>query len=389
MMKTKHTTPKHGDRLFHISFIVILLISLASCGGAMLSNTPTPLATLPINHTITSYPPAETPRILVKSTSTVFPTPFAEWKFNRVDNAIWSPDSQHILIVWGITSDISNPHRWESSASLYHLNTLNKVWEADDFSEDAIYSIDGKTIITSDVSIRLWDAMTGKFLDTLYEHGNASLYLAFLAKKPQILLGRTFDEGNENSLTEIGILNTAQKTLDVHIKQVSNLFKLSVASDESQFLTVATNVKDSVRTDMVFLWDLASWQKKCSFPGDDAVFLPNQDAIAVVTQGDGEIYTYDRNTCANIDVLNEKSYINSFAVSPDGQLFAFVRENKTIKVQSVKDGKLKHQIDMIHSTVSNISFSPDGHFLLAISFSNSENKSREYIVQIWRIFTQE
>jgi len=75
--------------------------------------------------------------------------------------------------------------------------------------------------------------------------------------------------------------------LDVSVTQNGNLSKLSMAPDENEFLGVFSNVKDAT-SNMVFSWDLANWQKKCSFPGDDAVYILNQKAIVVVTKKVGK-----------------------------------------------------------------------------------------------------
>jgi WD40 repeat protein len=254
-----------------------------------------------------------------KATTSVLPKPLGEWGFEWVYNVIWSPDSRYVLIMWSLRDE--DPLRIR--ASLYDAKTFQRIWTLDDFSDDSIYRADGKIIITAGATLRSWDAKTGKFLDTLYERTNAELFPAFLANRSdELLLGRAFNQGGEDFVSEIGIFSFDRKNLDVSVKQVGDLTKLAVASDGRQFLTVFANVKDSAGSHMIFLWDLSTWQKTCSFAGDDAVFVPNRDTIAVVDQTSGKIYIYDRHTCRHLNVFEKGNYIKVFAISPTGRSIA-------------------------------------------------------------------
>jgi len=72
------------------------------------------------------------------------------------------------------------------------MNTLEKKWDVSNFDWRAVFQPDGKKIISEDVLLRSWDAKTGKFLDTLFDGGSASLYAMFLRNKAQTLIGTSF-----------------------------------------------------------------------------------------------------------------------------------------------------------------------------------------------------
>ncbi len=310
------------------------------------------------------------------------PTVFSSKQFDWVYDTVWSPDGKNILVLW--SADIDPPAK--SRASLFRLSNFAEIWAVDDFSRHALYQPDGKSIITVDVSISSWDAATGQFLDVLYGPGNGLLYPAFITNKSQLLLGRTFAEGPAKFITEIGLLSPPQKSMEVDITQTGALAKLGLAPDQSQFFTAFTNLQDSNPSNMIFLWDLTTRQKKCSFPGDAAAFYPNQSVIAVLSQDGGKIITYDRNTCDSLSILDEQKTINLFSLSPDGKFLGVSAfQDKSVQILNAKDGKQIYEIDTAPSEVQNFAFSPDGHFLSTVEFIEDANRNREYTVRIWTL----
>jgi hypothetical protein len=380
-MKSIYPTKRYRYQLLSILIIGLLTLSFGCETNSSSQPSPTQAETF--------KPLASTDSVITSTPSpAVFPILFAQWRFSHVVDLAWSPDSKDILISWGWSNDISNPDYWKYKTSLYDISTLEKIWETDEFGRNPIYQPDGKIIITADASLRSWDALTGKFIDTTAERGSGTLYFAFLTNQSQILLARSYLTGHETFNTNIGILDSAQKDLNTTIEQVGGLTNLVAAPDGMEFLTAFTNLKDSANSNMVFLWDLTTWRKKCSFPGDDGAFTPSGDVVVVVTREDGKISLYDRKNCKSLDTFDENMFISAFSISPeDGQLLAFGGiQGGSVIIMDMKSGELLYKLNENGEIIGKgFLFSPDGKFLSTVSYEEDENGVSTHTVRIWKI----
>jgi WD40 repeat protein len=373
--------------LFSIIFLVACSSTLPPVSGQS-NPSPSPLtspttAVFPIitpSISPTSFPSLTNTSII--SNDKVRLTLWTEWKQDRVDYAAWSPDSSKVVFTKG----------WPAQPKifLYDIVSGEKLWEIDDSTNNIIFSHDGKFIVTSDVSLRLFDTTTGRLTDTIIDGGNTFLYSAFLSDNSNLIIGGTVGYGKEDFSTDFSLFDKQQKDIKVLFTQKGQITSFGGVSPDGKLLAVALgNVinTDALKSGQIFLWDLATKSKRCSLPGDYVVFNPIGRTIATTDSVNipelfGKIVMYDTATCKIQKTINTINWISSMAFSPDGRLLAIGGEpDGMFQILDAEGGKIHYQQDGLGEIIEQLVFSPDGNFLLSVS-GNGKNG---YAVQIWKL----
>ena len=274
---------------------------------------------------------------------------------------------------------------------LYDIVSGEKLWEIDDTTNNIIFSHDGKFIVASDVRLRLFDAATGHLADTIIGGGNIFLYSAFLPDNSNLIIGGTFALGKEDFFsTDFSLFDKQQKDIKVLFTQKGQITSFGGVSPDGKLLAVALgNVSntDPLKSDQIFVWDLATKSKRCSLPGSDVVFNPMGKTIATTDSVNiadlfGKIVMYDTDTCKIQKTIDTKNWISSMAFSPDGRLLAIGGEPYGMfRIIDAISGKIIYQQDGIGEIIKQLAFSPNGKFLLSVSGGGND----DFSVQVWKL----
>lgn len=357
-----------------------------------LTPTGTPTIALTKTHSPTSSPaptmtPIPDPSLFSSPTATdseVRIVQWAEWILSESYYAAWLPDSQSIVFA-GI-----EPQGLGASTYLYDVNTHQLIWQIDNASTLITINPDGDSIVGGGGALLFWDAKTGQEIAPPYG-GNATLFPAFLPDGSVLIIGATWAQGNvgEDSLTNIGIWKPEEQRWDTIIEHEGLLTTFVVSPDGTLLATVLGALFDSEgrKHHEVFTWDLAARSVRCDFLGDDVAFSPVGSILAIVDNSiaeKGKVLIYDTNTCQHLKTLYQAEYIFGFAYSPDGQMLALVSEPEdTIRLLDFGTGQLLYEQSGQWDTVWQLTFSPDGQFLMS-----RESYGTEHKIHIWKVITK-
>lgn len=344
------------------------------------SPTPLPVASMTPSATpqpTQTHPPASP----TASPLQVELSPAAEWRLDHFGEAAWAPDSRHLLIT---DYDLYSA---DDRTTLYDIESLEPVWQVNRELINAVFSPDGKRIVTGANPVAFWDAETGEPIAS-YLRGNATYYPVFLPNGAALLIGRVWDYFEEaDARTEIGWWNDEEKDLDLIIEERGALASLELSPDGQWLLTALGNVPGSISGRRVFVWDLSTDSKRCDLPGLDAHFHPSGDSLAVATE-EGMITLYDTRSCQALRPLGTAEYVSQFAFSPDGKMLAFAgKPSDTIWIHAVSTGEELFQItDLLHIT-DPLAFSPDGKYLLSSGIEDTKESEPgvRQVIQLWRV----
>ncbi len=181
------------------------------------------------------------------------------------------------------------------------------------------YSPDGRTLVSLDHSVRIWDLDTQKLIKTI----------------------------STKTLSAKGEIRTI------------------AYSPNEEILACGTNDKT------VVLWDVSEWKKRSVLKGhidgvSSVAFSPNGQTLASGSWN-GKILLWNVHTGEHLKTLKkqeDESYISTVLFSPNGQILANIESEETIRLWDVATGKLLKTIKMKVDTVFSIDFSPDGTTLV-------------------------
>jgi len=209
-------------------------------------------------------------------------------------------------------------------------------------------------------TIRLWDVETGNYLRTLEEHTGNVYSVAFSPN------GRTLFSRSRNLSTYYLYL------WDVATGEKKLSFTYSRAAFSTDMQTIAsTGDHNTIR-----LWDVETGTLKHTLTVDNSrniVFSPDGQTLTSWSSDSNTIHLWDVETGTLKHTLNKHTDRVWRAVfSPDGQTLASSSHDKTICLWNVDTGTIKHTLPT-HGGWT-IEFSPDGQTL--VSAGDRENTIR-------------
>jgi len=215
------------------------------------------------------------------------------------------------------------------------------------------FSPDGKVIASgsSDQTIKLWDAATGKQLRSLEGHTGGVDAVAF---SPD---GNVIASGSGDKTIKLWDVSTG--------KQLRSLEGHTVGVDAVTFSPDGKVIASGSWDYTVKLWDAATGKQLRSFEGHtnavtSVAFSPDGKVIASGS-GDKTIKLWGVSTGKQLRSLEgHTSDVYSVAFSPDGNVIASGSGDKTIKLWDVSTGKQLRSLEGHTSDVYSVAFSPDG-----------------------------
>jgi len=263
-----------------------------------------------------------------------------------------------------------------------HRRVLRTLTGHSDEITSLVFTPDRRMVVSASVdrTIKVWDATSGRILNTLTGHRGPVSSIAF---SPD---GRLFASGSADTTIEIwdfknrrGLRNLGRHTWAIR--------SLAASSD-------GTIVASGNANDMIELWDLSTGRVVRSLDGHipegspggpfyyevhALAFSPDGNILASA-RGDKTIKLWELASGHSVETLSGHSdFIRSIAFSPDGKVLASGSLDHTVKLWDIANGSVRATLAGHTSEVSSVVFSPDGRILASAS--------DDYTIKLWDVAT--
>ncbi|MCF3588233.1 CHAT domain-containing protein [Planktothrix agardhii 1029] len=258
----------------------------------------------------------------------------------------------------------------QTQVELALLNTVSNVAAPNTLGGHAkpVYAVsfspDGKRLATGswDNTVKLWDANTGKEIQTLRGHTDRVYGVSF---SPD---GKRLATGSWDNTVKLWDANTGKEiyTLRGHTDWVWDVS----FSPDSKRLASASGDKT------VKLWDVSAGKEIQTLTGHTdglrgVSFSPDGKRLATASS-DKTVKLWDSTTGKEIQTLTgHTNWVWGVSFSPDGQRLATASADKTVKLWDSATGKEIQTLTGHTNWVRGVSFSPDGQRLATASEDNT------------------
>ncbi|KAH8801229.1 quinon protein alcohol dehydrogenase-like superfamily [Flagelloscypha sp. PMI_526] len=226
------------------------------------------------------------------------------------------------------------------------------------------FSPDGRHIISgsSDSTVRIWDAVTGKRFRQLDGHGDAVSSVAFSPN------GKYIVSGSKDATVRIWNAVSGKQVWKLcgHAHAVNSI---SLSRDGERVISGSDD--SSVR-----IWDVESGTQVRQLNGhgdavNSAVFSPDGELV-VSGSSDNSMLVWDAGSGRQLQRLDGSGdAVNSVAFSPDGKLVVSGSDDSSVRIWDVESGTQVRQLNGHGDTVKSVKFSCYGRHIVSGSSDNT------------------
>ncbi len=277
---------------------------------------------------------------------------------HRVKSIAFSPDGNYIASVGGFSN----------TARLWNLQTGEKISIRRVHSKGfnlVVFSLDGPTFATVgyDNAAYLWDGKTGNHKITLTGHRKQVSCVAYSPDSKTVATGssdRTIRFWDATT-------GTHQTTLTAEVGSV----RVLAYSPDGNIIVCGGGNGD------VQLWDTQTLKLKSTLTWHTArigsiAYAPNGNTIATASL-DGTVRLWDAATGKSKVTLTGYMRINAAAYAPDGKTIVTGNRDGNVHFWDVSTAALKNTFTGAkNGSISNITYSPDGKMIAAVSSYNDQ-----------------
>jgi WD40 repeat protein/serine/threonine protein kinase len=322
-----------------------------------------------------------------------------------VRRVAFSPDGNRLLSACGGDQSVriwdATPLRDETEKDVLTLRGHR------DGVRSVVFHPDGRYLVTAgdDEQVIIWDARSGRHLDTLAGHSGMFVNLAFSRRGKYLALGgdrlkvwdtTTWNEvcaySKESSAVAFGavepLLAFCPPSYTVMLCDVAAEWHVCTLRGHTWGIgglafspdgrTLASASADST----VRLWNVATGEQLEASPlhhagfADGVAFSP--DGLQLASAGlDQTVKVWDTATWRERRTFHDPTGgVQSLAWSPDGKRLAWGGTDSTVKIGDLESGTILHTLRGHTGWVESVAFSPDGHWIASASLDGT--------VKIWR-----
>jgi WD40 repeat protein len=354
MMANKKTFKK---TLLSAAFALTLLAACAPVD----SPRPSPTITL-LN--ATENPPTLLPVISTPTVVSQMPmfSIVNEWNIEYINDIAWSTDNTKFAITF-----LENN---EGGVRLYDVASLQEVWSEDTgMAFRVAINPDGQSLAISPYfnSVQLRDIATGKVIVDFSNENNceADLNILFSPDGDSIITALAGGGHGNPYETRIYIWNTVkEQCIGKFLEEEGWLSDISMSRD-GRLIALSLGLLQGNESNLIHIWDISTKQKICEVPGRLVDFSPINNIFVTTNRASMEIELWDAESCTMGKRFGKNIQPDNLAFHPNGQLLASGGES--IQIWDTYSGELVSELTGLPNGVEELSFSPDGRYLLSVS----------------------
>jgi WD40 repeat protein len=224
-------------------------------------------------------------------------------------------------------------------------------------------TVDGRRLASAslDMTVKVWDAESGRLLRTLAGHPEPWISVAFSRD------GRRVAAGGAGATVEIWEVETGKK-LQSLAQGSAPVTSIAFSLDGRQILAGTESV--------IRIWDLATGQIAHTLEGHTKPVLSvtlSRDSRRIVSAGaDNTVRIWDAQTFKLLQTLEGHSApVVAVALSPDGRTIASASMDKSVRIWDAESGKSERTLGIHSTSVFSIAFSRDGRRLASGSLDGT------------------
>ena len=278
-------------------------------------------------------------------------------------------------LAFGANSDLQMQIKDALQNAIRSVKEQNRLEGHMDAVTSLSFSPDGKWLASasSDKTIRIWDAATGKTIYTLTGHTGAVTSLSFSSD------GKWLASGSQDTSIILWDVATGQKIgapLTGHKDGVNSVS----FSPNGQLLASGS------RDGNIMLWNVlkptifktieghSGWVNSVKFSPDGQMLVYGSNSqIGILDVANGNLKSY------SFPESESWGSIDSVSFSPDGSTLAFAGEDKNIKLLNLKTLKIENILKGYNARIKSVSFSPQGKILASAGWDNT--------IKLWDVAT--
>lgn len=195
-----------------------------------------------------------------------------------------------------------------------------------------------------------------------------------------LLLVETFAFSNYHTTVRLWNLESGEQTNILSFDS----FTKSISFNYKDHL-LATSIKTEDGNSQIKIWDVEKKEQSCNISQGMYAKFSQKNNVLAVSNGQDSVSLWNIANCQKIKMFTVDIGLNSFAINPDGSLLVFGTNTGDLNIISTITGEAVKKLDGLLHYTNVIEFSPDGRFLMTLSYD--PNLDGQTLI-IWQVADQ-